>query len=398
MKIGIDASRANVKQKTGTEWYSYRLIQGFKKIAEVNDQYFLYSKESLNYGLEDLPPNFTSEVLKWPPKFLWTQIRLSLHFYSKKPDVLFIPAHTIPLIHPKKTVLTVHDVGFERYTQLYSKDVIGQKGIRKRVMSAGVRAFTLGKYGSNELDYHRWAMNYAIKHATKIIVPSEFTKKEIIDIYNIPESKITVIYHGIDHERYFVVPDQDKVVNIQKKYKINPPYLFFVGRLEEKKNTAGLVKAFAIAKKKYQIPHTLVLTGNPGYNFEAVRDEILKNNITRRVDMPGYINSEDLVYLLNGADIFMFTTFYEGFGLPVIEAMACGTPVIASNRTSIPEVAGDAALLVDPNNHEQIANAIYKVVSQPEVREKMVDEGFKQIKKFDWEKCAQETLNVITNI
>ncbi|MDD5567238.1 MAG: hypothetical protein PHH01_03520, partial [Patescibacteria group bacterium] len=168
MKIGIDASRANSREKTGTEWYSFRLIQEFKKIADSNDQFFLYSKEGLDFGLENLPSNFKSRVLRWPPKFLWTQIRLSIHLLFNKADVLFVPAHTLPLINCRKTVLTVHDIGFERFEQLYSQKIIGPRNFVKKLINLGVRVVTLGRYGSNELDYHRWAMKYAIEHASII--------------------------------------------------------------------------------------------------------------------------------------------------------------------------------------------------------------------------------------
>lgn len=169
MTIGIDASRANKKEKTGTEWYSYYLIQHLKKIIPPQYRVILYAKEPLTDGLEILPANWQSKVLNWPPKFLWTQWRLSLEMLFHPVDLLFVPAHTISLIHPKKTVTVCHDIGFVRFPQYYS--------VKERM-------------------YHRFTMWLALKCAKIIITPSQFTKNEIMDVYKVSEKKIKVIYHG----------------------------------------------------------------------------------------------------------------------------------------------------------------------------------------------------------
>ncbi|MBU0707436.1 glycosyltransferase family 4 protein [Patescibacteria group bacterium] len=395
MKIGIDASRANLEQKTGTEWYSYKLIQEFKKIADPQDQFFLYSKDKLKYGLEKLPDNFVSVVLSWFPKFMWTQLRLSINQLFNKPDVLFVPAHTIPIIHAKPTVLTVHDVGFERMTELYSTKNIGPKGWKKRLIYVFVKIITLGKYGSNELDYHRWSMRYALKNAAKIIVPSKFTKDEIVNIFKVEPKKIKVIMHGVDIERYYPIEDRGETKKVLHKYMISDPFVLYIGRLEEKKNTQGLVSAFALMKKKYQLPHKLVLVGSPGFGFDKVRNEILNSGLSREIIMTGYVDGQDIVYLVNGADVFVLPSYYEGFGLPVIEAMACGTPVITSLRASLPEVAGNAAILVNPSDYDELSEAMNNVISNQKLRQRMVSLGYERIKMFNWANCATETLKEI---
>ncbi len=395
MKIGIDASRANVINKTGTEWYSYRLIQEFKKIADRSDQFFLYSKEKLNGDLNDRPVNFHSKVLNWPPRYLWTQLRLSGHFVFNETDVLFVPAHTLPLRHPKKTVLTVHDIGFERFETLYSGKSIGSGKLSVNILSAGVRLFTLGRFKSNELDYHRWSMKQAIKSASHIIVPSKFTKSEIIKVYNIPESNISVIYHGVDTDNYRPINDGSTIVETLNKYKINEKFILYIGRLEEKKNTNGLIKSFARLKKQYKVNHKLVLVGQPGYNFENIRRSILQNNLAKDIIMPGYVQYKDLAKLLNAAECFVFPSYYEGFGLPVLEAMACDCPVIASNYSSLPEICGQAAQLVNPKNIEDLASTIYKVLINEPLREEMKRRGRKWIKNFSWASSGRKTLETI---
>ncbi|MBU0671059.1 glycosyltransferase, partial [Patescibacteria group bacterium] len=206
MKIGIDASRANQKNKTGTEWYSYNLIQELKKIIPENVKVVLYSKEPLENGLGILPQNWESKILNWPPKFLWTQIRLSLEMLKlwNRPKLLFIPAHTVPIFHPPKTILVAHDIGFEKMKELYGDKEIGyQSNILKSFLKFLVKLVTFGQYGTSELDYHRWAMKHGLREASKIITVSDFSKKEICEHYNIDPKNISVVYNGFSSNEYF---------------------------------------------------------------------------------------------------------------------------------------------------------------------------------------------------
>jgi len=245
--IGIDASRANKIKKTGTEWYSYHLIQELKKIApQYRDAGFiLYSAEPLRGDLGILPRNWESRVLAWSPKRFWTQIRLSWEMWRRPPDILFIPAHTIPIIHPKKVVTTVHDLGFINFPKAY---------------------------GWLEKIYHKFALNFAVKNATKIITVSEFTKNELIKYTKIIPEKVAVVYNSHDSERYKIISDKSAVEKVLEKYKINSPYLLYIGRLEGKKNTPGLVQAFSILKNKHESLRDLklVLVGSRGFGYEKV--------------------------------------------------------------------------------------------------------------------------------
>jgi glycosyltransferase involved in cell wall biosynthesis len=399
MTIGIDASRANKIQKTGTEWYSYYLIQELKKL-DKKSHYFLYSKEALHGDLGQLPENWESKVLSWPPKFLWTQFRLSFEMLRQPPDLLFVPAHTIPLIHPKKTVTTCHDIGFERYPELYSP---------------------------LELRYHRFGMRLAVRKAAKIIVPSEFTKKEMVEVYNADPKKFEVIYHGYNQEVYkvteknlpapfdkgavtvghggevAVAPLSKGVAEGRGIREITEPFILYIGRLEKKKNTAGLVEAYARILNELKTNNELqnlklVLVGGPGYGFEEVQEKIKKYNLEDRVIMPGWLSGEELARLLKLAELFVFPSFYEGFGLPILEAMACGCSVVASHLASIPEVGGDAIEYFDPHNIEDMSDKIAKVLINKNLQEELRKRGFERVKNFSWEKCARETLNVLESI
>lgn len=367
MTIGIDASRANEDNKTGTEWYSYYLIRNFARLDQKN-QYILYTNEPLRGGLLNLGDNFRERHLKWPLGKFWTQGRVSLEMLLKPPDVFFVPAHTIPLFHPKVTITTCHDIGFEIFPELYSQQ---------------------------ELRYHRFTMRFAIKNAQKIITVSNFTKQEMVKIYQVDPDKITVIHNGFSRKDLYPSNDQEKIKNVLAKYKINSPYLLYIGRLEQKKNTPGLIKAYHLLKSR-GLPHKLVLVGQFGQKSSEVKEVINKYKLQNDVIFTGYIAEQEKPLILSGAEIFVFPSFYEGFGIPLLEAMGCGTPVVASRAASIPEIAGEAAVYFDPHYPEDIAEQIKKVIDNAELKNQLIAKGLEQVKKYSWERCAQETLKVLS--
>lgn len=369
MKIVIDASRANKQNKTGVEWYSYHLIQELKKITPDDIQVLLYSNEKLTDGLENCPNNFKAKILSWPPKYLWTQIRLWLELFFNAPDVLFVPAHTIPFLPIRKKTkvyVTVHDVGFKRYPDLYKKI---------------------------QFYYHDLTMRVIRRRADKIITISDFSKKEIIDLYQVEASKIVVIPLGYDKIKYneTVLVSQ----NILDKYKITAPYVLYVGRLEKKKNIGNMVKAFAYAKAANH-DLKLVLAGNAGNEYEAIANIIASQKLETEILLPGYIDENDLPVVIKMAEIFLFPTLYEGFGLPILQAMAVGTPVITSNIEPHLSIAGEAAALVDPQNSENIAQQINKIIKDKEFNLDLRDRGLQRVNDFSWEATAKNTLKVIS--
>jgi len=182
MRIGIDASRANCKEKTGTEWYAFYLIKALFKYIKPQDQVALYLIDQPIADWGEIPVNFKFKILKWLPRFLWTQIRLSIEMLLKPVDVLFVPAHTIPIVCPKNTLTTIHDIGFEHNQELYDKKEISRKGVNKSLLNVFVRLVTLRKYGANEYDYHRFSARLAFKKCKRILTVSEFSKQDIITL------------------------------------------------------------------------------------------------------------------------------------------------------------------------------------------------------------------------
>lgn len=424
MIIGIDASRANRQHKSGVEWYSYYLIRWFAKLDKKN-QYILYTDLPLRGGLLDMTEeqydsgknhnekieydkegyqilkspynNFKAKVLKWPFNFFWTQGRMSLEMIFNRPDILFVPSHTLPIIHPKRSIVTIHDVGFEKDRQLYEGQKIGPIGnIKEKILNIFVKIFTFGKYQANTIDYLRWSTEYGLKRAHKIITVSNYSKNDLVNLYKAREEKITVVHNGYNEFLFKKIDNQQKIGDVLSKYGIIAPYFFYVGRIEKKKNIPRLIEAFYILKQRNKnIKEKLVLAGNAGNGYDDIKYQIQEFDLQNDVIMPGWLMEEDLPYLYNGASAFVFPSNYEGFGIPILQAMACGTPITASGVTSIPEVAGDAALIFDPNSVKSIAGSLEEIIINEQLRKNLIVRGYKNIENFSWQKCARQTLKVL---
>lgn len=359
MLIGIDASKVVKPFKTGTETYTVELLKALSQIDRKND-YLLYTPKPFGDKLPPLGKNFKERVI--PFGRFWSQIRLSGEMITKKPDVLFVPAHTTPMVHPKKTVVTLHDLGFKHFPHLYSP---------------------------SEILYHNWAMDRAIKGSSHIIAISEFTKKDLLENFTLDPKKITVVYEGYDTELFRPAKTQNAA----------KPYILFVGRLEEKKNIVKMIEGYALLRREPGIKHQFVLAGQPGFGYEKITTEIAKlpKNIQNDIILPGYLSQEKYVELLKNADAMFFCTLYEGFGLPPLEAMATSIPVVASNRTSVPEIVGKAGLLVNPDKPYDMAVALSKLLNSKPLQKALISKGLVRASMFSWKKCAEQTLEVLTS-
>lgn len=382
MTIGIHSVAAFKEQRTGVEEYAYRLIKNFAELQGAGGQnaasFVLYTNRTSPKLAEILGgrENFRIKILKFP--FLWTQIRLSLEMFFNPPDVLFAPAHVLPLIHPKNSVVTVHGLEYERLPERYP--------------------FFFGKY-------LRWATKFSCRAAAKIIVPSESTKRDLIEFYGVPAGKISVVYHGYNNS----AAGSDSATA-----GVDFPFFLYLGRIESKKNVDGIIRAFEICKKKRSLfvsppgallcginglPHKLVLAGGDGFRAEKLKKQIEKSRFSTDIILKGYVSEEEKAALLRNAAAFLFPSFYEGFGLPILEAQTAGVPVLTSNISSMPEVAGEGgAFFVDPKNVEEIAEKMYKIVSDENLRKNLIKNGLGNIKRFSWQKCAEEMLKIIIQL
>ncbi len=394
MTIGIDASRANVVEKTGTEWYSFHIIRHLIR-QHPEAHFILYTKEPFRPPLDALvAPHIENRVLKWPLRFLWSQLRLSLEMLLRPPEVLFIPSHTIPLIHPKRTVTTCHDVGFERFPELYGRKRIGQHGIGGLIRTAIVRALTLGRYGTTELDYHRFSMRLAVRSAAAIITVSAFSARELETFYHVPTSRVQVIPLGLDPQDVAVPPD---AAAIRQRLTLSRPYLLFTGRLERKKNIRRLVEAYALMQQASDAPD-LVLVGNWGEGSDEIQDALSRVSDQTRVHILPWLAPGDFAAVEAGAAIFVMPSLYEGFGLPVLNAFALGVPVVASTSGSLPEIAGDAAVLVDPYDVHALARACQRAFADQPLRSTLIARGHQRVKAYRWETTAERTFAVLNRV
>lgn len=356
MLIGIDASRALKKERTGTEEYSYQVITRLRGKLQ-NQQVILYAQTGQVVDFE-LPPNWQVKTL-WFPR-LWTQVRLSWELFWHPVDVLFVSAHAVPVIHPRKTVAVVHGLEYE---------------------------FMPAAYSWWERTYAHYFMQLSCRWAQKIIAVSKNTRQDLIDKYKVPGEKITVIYEG--H-----AASEKRIPNT--KYQIpDTKYLLFIGRLGERKNIGGIIAAFEILKEQYHLPHQLILVGKPGFGYGRIQQRLSQSKYKNEVVLKGFVTPAEKQQLLQGADVFLFPSFYEGFGLPVLEAQQAGVAVVASNVSSLPEVAGQGALFVDPREPVVIAQMVAELISNPELKNDIINKGFENLKRFSWEKCASEIAEVL---
>jgi len=403
MVIGIDASRANLARKTGTEWYSFYVIQNLALLDKKN-KYILYLDRNPSDEFRSVVknnPNFSFKVLKWPFNFFWTLGRLSLEMMFRRPDVLFVPAHTLPLIHPKKTITTIHDIAFARESNLYRQETAKTDvKLFKSLIGLLVKIMTRGKYRPTSVDYLHWSTAFALRHAKKIITVSNFTKKEVLKVYSeAKEEKLKVVHNGYNNKLYRKIDNKEKIAEVLDKYGIVSPYFLYVGRLEKKKNSPYLIEAFAILKENEpNMKEELVLIGNAGYGYDEAKYVIEQFNLNQEVYMPGWIQEEDLPYIFNGALAFIFPSRHEGFGIPVIQALACGVPVAASQLAVFKEIAGDSILYFDQNCKHDISRAMGEIANNEELRETLKRRGLETVKNFDWKKCAEETLREIESM
>lgn len=353
MVIGFDGSRAFTDKKTGTENYSYNLLKALAKIDQKN-LYIVYLRTQ-GLALQGWPNNFKFQVINWPR--LWTQGGLALKTFEEKLDVLFVPSHTLPIVRKPglKTVVTIHDLGSQYLPQMHQ--------FKQRA-------------------YLRLMQSYQLKTASKIIAVSKATKDDLVKKVGLDPEKIEVVYEGYDREKFKIDTQVDSLI----------PYFLFVGTIQPRKNLERIIRAFAKIKDK-----NLVIAGLKGWLSDEIYKLPKKLGIESRVKFLGYVPDEKLPALYSGAEAFLFPSLFEGFGLPILEAQACGCPVITSNISSMPEIAGKGAVYVDPYSVDDIVDGVIKC-QMSNVKSQMIKAGFENVKRFSWKKCAEETLKVLEEI
>jgi glycosyltransferase involved in cell wall biosynthesis len=235
------------------------------------------------------------------------------------------------------------------------------------------------------------------RRADHILADSQATKDDLISIYNLPTSKITVLLSGVD-VRFHPIDDRVKLQAVREKYKIGPsPYIFSVGTVQPRKNYGRLIQALSQLRAR-GYPHHLVIAGGKGWLEDPIYQTMRETSMEEAVHFIGFADEADLPTLYSAAACFAFPSLYEGFGIPVLESMACGTPVVTSNVSSLPEAAGNAALLVDPYSLDEIATALVRLIDEAQTRERLVELGHQHVRNFTWTKAAEQLRSLYTSL
>lgn len=380
MFIGIDGNEANVERKVGIGEYAFELLTQFYALRTANDElrFVIYLKEPPR---EEMP----KEDDRWQyriigPKKMWTQFALPLHLLmdSPRPDVFFTPSHYAPRFAFMPTAISIMDLSYIHFPALFNKHDLYQ--------------------------LTNWT-NYSARQAKHIFTISKASKDDILKEYRVNANDVTVTYLGIREDAKKSPMSQEALI---KKYSISSHYILFVGTLQPRKNIARLIEAFAhvlrgpvsgsLSTAVTQKDLQLVIVGKKGWLYEDILAAPEKYGVKDSVKFLDFVPTEDLPSLYAHALCYVLPSLYEGFGLPVLEAMKYGCPVITSNVSSLPEAGGDAALYVDPQNISDIAAKIQQVVSDPSLRANMRKKGLEHIKKFSWEQTARETLEVLQRL
>ncbi len=366
MRIGVDASRANAQHRTGVEWYAYHLLRELVRLPEsARHTWMTYAPQPLIPDLARALQGWNQQALAWPPKYGWTQFRLSFEMSQHPPELLFIPAHTLPRILPKKTVVTVHDVAFRRHPELYP---------------------------AHQVTWHEITTRDIAQSTAHLLTVSAFCKQELQELYRIPEDRITVTPLGVDAS--YVPASMTEQERVRTAHGLgSAPFFLYVGRLEKKKNTQRLVEAFLLLAEQ-EAESLYVLVGDPGFGWNEIRSLIDRHPQGHRIRVLGYVSEAEKRALLSAAQAYVQPSLYEGFGLPVLEAMACGTLVVSSSAGSLREVgAGGGAFFVDPSSAESIAAGMAEIQRLSEAdHSSLVARGKAHASAFTWQETAKKTL------
>lgn len=369
MRIGIDARAIHLQ---GIGRYIRELIRHLARV-DTRNQYIIYfpTVEHMDENKID-NPNFQCVLVPYQIYTVKEQLYLPYFLYKDKLDLFHSTTSlAIPLLRTCRHVITLHDLLLKIHPE-----------------------FLPSKLSWVYFQITNW---WAIKFADKIITISDFTSKELSALYPKSRHKITTIHNGVSAE-FQVIKDKEVLENVKKKYGITKDYILYVGTYKENKNLPTLVKAYAQLPHHMRHSYYLVIVGKQSTRYPEVPALIKQLGIESTVICINHVREEDLPVFYSGATVFVFPSIYEGFGLPIIEAMACGAPVVASNQASIPEIATDAAILTDPLNVKGMSGAVYDVLSNPQLRKMLVEKGLERAKSFSWEKTARETMQLYCDV
>ncbi|MCA9927367.1 MAG: glycosyltransferase family 4 protein [Anaerolineales bacterium] len=377
MHIGIDLTAA-VTQGGGIGRYTRELVHALVAVDQENTYRFFSAKLPAQLPVPNSIPS-APHVSHHPAPIderwlyrLWYRLRLPLpvQWMTGTLDLFHSPDFVLPPVaNHIPTLVTVHDLSFLHYPDTFPVKLV---------------------------TYLNQVVPWSIERATHILADSQATKADLVDLWHVPAEKITVLYCGVN-ERFRPVTDEERITAVSRKYKIDDqPYILSVGTVQPRKNYRMLIRAFAQMADRF--PHNLVISGGKGWLYDEMVAEVEKLGVNGRVRFIGFVDDEDLPTLYSGASLFVFPSLYEGFGLPLLEAMACGVPLITSNASSLPEVVGETAVQLSPLRPELWTEAMSHLLEDAGARTRIVADGFRQERRFSWTGAARQLLGIYMNL
>jgi glycosyltransferase involved in cell wall biosynthesis len=368
MRIGLDAHAAE-QDGSGNCTYIRGLIRALLALDRENE-YILYINDKNHRFYRELAPMPRLKLRPLGPKNPLVRIPLSLAraTYADRPDILHVQ-YIAPPWHRGKLVATIHDLGFLHVPETFPRFFVWRS---------------------------KWLVRRTARKADKVIVGSEYSKDDLVVSYGVDANKVAVIRYGVS-PRFGEPQSPEKTQQVLQKYRVQPPFILAVGRLNPRKNLLSLATAFGRLKAEERIPHQLVVAGKADY--QAARTEAaLGETGGRDIVLAGYVPDDDLPALYQAADVFVYPSLFEGGGLPILEAMAAGTPVIAARTSALPETVGDAGILVDPLNVDELARELLRLALDRNTRSDLKRKGLARSATFSWQAAAERTLETYREV
>jgi glycosyltransferase involved in cell wall biosynthesis len=385
-------------RRTGVEEYTLNLLLNLFEMDQENEYVLFYNswkRPRFDFSIFTKFPNVTLKRFRIPNKILnfsfwylgWPHIdklagpprvdKRSPRVEAGGADVVFLSNIIFGAVSEKtKLIVTIHDLSFERYPEHFSA--------KRRL-------------------WHMFINPKKIcRRADKIIAVSESTKNDVVALYKIPSKKVEVIYSAVDEKFRIISRNDQKLLEVKEKYRLPYKFILYLGTIEPRKNIIGIIRAFDELQLEAHkagnmdiLKYKLIIAGAKGWLSQEIFQEKRKAQFRDHIQRIRFVRDEDKEYVYNLASLFVYPSFFEGFGFPPLEAMRCGVPVIASNNSSLPEIVGDGGILVDPDKPEEIFRAMKEVVNNHKLRETLIKKGLEKSTEFDWKKTAQETLKII---
>lgn len=374
MRIGFNG-RYLQKTPSGIEYYLLNLINALTKMDSQNEYYLFLNRQpfkSLEMKNRLDRAGAKIRVSDWPSRssfsrLIWDYAVLPRDLKKERIDIFHGSSFSVPLAKTCPSVVSIHDLAFSYFPEGYPKA---------------------------SLYYFRILLPLVVKQANMIITDSESSRRDIVDMFAVPTTKVAVVYHGIGSD-FRIVDDPDRLERVQRKYRITREFMLNVsGLITPRKNLITLFESYAKLRRKHIMNHQLVVVGKPGWLYSKIFETVARLGLQEDVVFTGPVPYDDLIALYNAAKLLVFPSWYEGFGYPVLESMACGTPVVASNVSSLPEIVGAAGLLVNPADKDELADSINRVLEDDILKNRLIKRGLLRAKSFTWEKTARQTLRL----